>query len=475
MPANEKSTLSVFVVAMMNVAVIMNLWGLPIIAKEGLQMFFYLFFAAILFLIPVSLVSAELATGWPVGGVYQWVKEAFGPRLGLTAIWLQWIQNTIWYATVLAFISTTLTYVFFNPGLAENRFYIIGVSLLIYWGATFLNFRGLKTASWVTTIFVISGTIVPGLFIILLGLLWFLSGNPLAFLETASVRLLPDFSSFNNIAFLAGTILLFAGMEVCAVHANSMKNPAKDYPRSVLLSIMVIITIFTMGALSISAIIPEKEISLVAGIMQALYHLLSQFHILWLLPVIGVLVSFGTIGSIIAWISGPSKGLLKTAKDGELPPFFAYVNKNGVQTHILWIQGFIVTALLLIFRIMSNVSVAFFMLTALTVILYLLMYLILYAAAIRLRYSRPDVFREFRVPGGKAGMWILSGIGIAAAAFAIIVGFFPPAQLSVQDPKIYVLFLIVLALIFALTPSLINHFKKKEWKIHSEETKNDLQ
>ena len=130
----KNKQLGVFVFAMMNVAIVMSLRGLPLMAKEGLSMIFYVLFASFLFLIPVSLVSAELATGWPKdGGVYRWVKEAFGSKLGFTAIWLQWIQNTIWYTTVLAFAAGALSYVFLDPTLAANKFFIIlvGMQLII--------------------------------------------------------------------------------------------------------------------------------------------------------------------------------------------------------------------------------------------------------------------------------------------------------------------------------------------------------
>ncbi|MBT4530502.1 MAG: amino acid permease, partial [Phycisphaerae bacterium] len=137
---------------MMNIAVVMSLRGLPMMAKEGLTMVFYLLFASILFLVPVSLVSAELATGWPKnGGVYVWVKEAFGSKLGFTAIWLQWIQNVIWYPTVLAFAAGALAYLFLDPELANNKLFSVVVILVVYWGATLVNLRGVASAGWLTT------------------------------------------------------------------------------------------------------------------------------------------------------------------------------------------------------------------------------------------------------------------------------------------------------------------------------------
>ena len=463
--AGRKShRLSLFVLAMMNVAIVMSLRGLPMMAKEGLSMIFYLLFASFLFLVPVSLVSAELATGWPKGGgVYRWVGEAYGSKWGFTAIWLQWIQNTIWYPTVLGFAAGALSYCFGDRSLAGSKVFSIAVILIVYWGATFINFHGMKTAGWLTTAGVLGGTILPAVLIIVLGILWVLTGNPLEFMK-GSHALLPDLGNLSSVAFLGGIVLLFAGMEVGAVHVAELRNPKKEFPRAVFLAMAIIIVVFTLGSLSIASVLPEDQISLTAGIMQGFEDLLGHFGMRWMLPLIGFLAAFGAIGGVTAWIAGPSKGLLDTARDGELPPFLQHTNRNGIQTHILWLQGVIVTLISLVYLLMPNVSSAFFLLTALTASLYLVMYLLLYASAIRLRYTQPEVHRDYRVPGGKTGMWIVAGSGMLAVLFAFTVSFFPPAELTVGSPVFYVVFMIGGTLLFVMIPMVINRFRKPGWK-----------
>jgi glutamate:GABA antiporter len=455
--------LGVFALAMINVALVMSLRGLPMMAKEGLSMIFYILFASVLFLVPVSLVSAELASGWPKsGGVYRWVKEAFGSKCGFIAIWLQWVQNTIWFPTVLAFAAGSLAYLFLDPAIANNKLYNLIVILAIYWGATFATFSGLKISSWITTAGVIGGTIIPGILIIILGIVWICMGNPLEFMQVQH-NFFPNFANFDQIAFLGGIVLLFAGMEVGAVHIREMKNPKADYPKAVFFSMFLIFAIFLLGSLAIAAVIPHQDISLTYGIMQGFKDLLHEFRMDWLLPFLGFLIAFGAIGGVTAWIGGPSKALLATAKDGDLPPFLAFTNKNGMQTHILWVQGIIVTILSLVFVLMPNVNSAFFLLTALTAILYLVMYILLYAAAIRLKYKEPNVKRSYQVPGGKIGMWIVAGIGLIAVIFAIIVSFFPPALLKIESPSSYVLFMIIGTIIFLALPIVFNIFKNPKW------------
>ena len=179
-----------------------------------------------------------------------------------------------------------------------------------------------------------------------------------------------------------------------------------------------------------------------------------------MLPVICVLMAFGVLGSVISWIAGPSRGLLWTAKDGLLPPALAKVNKKGIQQNILIIQGLIVTLLASIYFIIPNVGVAFFLLGALTIGLYLIMYMFMYAAGIKLRYTQPDLVRSFKVPGGIAGMWAFAGIGFLAVLFAFIVSFFPPSQLPVGSPLEYVGLVLGGTVLFTILPFLITLGKK---------------
>ena len=159
--------MGVFTLAMINVSAIVSLRGMPAESTYGLSSVFYYIFAAVFFLVPVSLVAAELTTGWPQkGGVYRWVGEAFGKKWGFLAIWLQWIESTIWFPTVLTFAAVSLA--FMGPGqrwdeaLAANKWYVLIVVLCVYWAATLLNLRGMKTSAGVTKWGTIIGTIIPG-------------------------------------------------------------------------------------------------------------------------------------------------------------------------------------------------------------------------------------------------------------------------------------------------------------------------
>ncbi len=470
--------MTVFTMSMMTVAAVVSLRGLPMMAKEGLSMVFYILFSTFIFLLPASLVSAELGSAFSnkKGGVYTWVKEAFGARLGFTAIWLQWIQNVVWYPTVLAFATACLAYVIGKPELAQSGAYTGTAILVIYWGATFLTLAGSDIANSVTKYGVILGTLIPGIFIIILGLLWVDQGNPIAFLQGATetgthegwhARVFPHITSLGSVAFLAGIILLFAGVEVHAVHATEMDNPSKQFPLALLAASFIVLFLFFIGSMAVAAVIPAKEISLTAGLMQAFNDLLTKFNLSYLSPIVAFLLTFGAIGGVMSWISGPSAGLLQTANEGEIPPVLAKTNQSGAPITILIVQGCIVSLLASLYFVMDNVSVAFFILSAMTITLYLVMYMMMYSAAIKLRYTQPDLPRAYKVPGGNIGMLFIAGIGFLGVAFAFIVGFFPPNQLPIGNPSLYVGLVATGLIVFIGLPFLIQSFKKPEWRQHN--------
>lgn len=122
-------------------------------------------------------MAAELATAFPnTGGIYVWVREAFGKRAAFITIWLQWIYNVVWYPTILAFIAATLSYLF-APELGNNKFYLLSTVLVLFWLFTTLNCFGMKISSIMSTVGATLGTIFPMLFIIVLAVFWGMEGS----------------------------------------------------------------------------------------------------------------------------------------------------------------------------------------------------------------------------------------------------------------------------------------------------------
>jgi amino acid transporter len=440
-----------------------SLRNLPLVAEFGYSALFFFLIVAIGFLIPSALVSAELATGWPKsGGIYVWVREAFGDSAGFFAIWMQWVHNVFWFPAILSFVSTTFCYAFI-PSLASNKYFTLGFVLLLYWAMTLFNFKGLRISAKLSTIGVIAGTIFPGLFIIFLGLSWALSGN-LSQIHFSLDSLIPNMKSFDNIAFLAGLFLAFAGLEVSAGYASEVRSPQKNYPRGIVFAALITFFLFMLGSLAIAIVIPKNQISLVGSVMDAFKIFLENYHMSWLTPIMGVLLMFGALAETNSWIIGPIKGLYATAAHGNLPPILQKQNKNNIPVNLLILQAIIVTIASICFLFMQSISTAYWLLSALSTQIYLAMYIMMFISAIRLRYTKPLVKRTYKIPHPHKGMWAIAILGIISSLFAFVVFYIPPKSFKIDNLFFFESYLIIGFLAMSLVPIAFHYFKKPHWK-----------
>ncbi len=464
---NNRRVLSVFSLVMINVIAVDNLRSLPISAEYGLSLIFYYIVGVIVFMLPTAMVAAELATGWPnTGGVYVWVREAFGKRAALLTIWLQWIYNVVWYPTMLAFLAAIFTYLF-DPSLAKNKDYMVLVIIGMFWFATLLNSFNMKTSSFISTLGALLGTIIPMLVILALGLFWWFSGKP-SQINFSWTKFFPDLSNIDNLSFMTGILFGLIGMEMSAVHAEEVKNPQRDYPRALLYSTILIAVTLIMAALAIAIVIPHAQLNLVTGLLDAYREFFNAYHMNWMTPIIVIAIVIGGLGGISTWVIGPTKGLLVASEDGSIPPLFQRTNKNRMPIMLLISQAIIVTILSFVFLYMPSVNSSYWLLTALTSQLALLYYIFLFAAAIKLRYSHPNTPRSYKIPGGKVGMIIVSGIGIIACILVIIFGFLPPPGMDLGNLDFFWGFLGIGILIFCAIPLIAYQLRKPHWKTEVE-------
>ncbi len=170
--------ISVIALTLLITGAIDSIRNLPAAALFGSTLIFFFIFSALVFLIPVALVAAELASTWheEEGGIYSWVKQAFGEKWAFFAIWLQWINTMVWYPTILAFIAGTLAHLI-DPSLAQNKFFIIGIILLVFWSLTWLGLSGIKASARFASVCAIIGMIIPMAFIIFLSIVWLIKAT----------------------------------------------------------------------------------------------------------------------------------------------------------------------------------------------------------------------------------------------------------------------------------------------------------
>lgn len=464
----QAAKMGVFTLVIMNIVAVVSLRGLPAEAEYGVSSAFYYILAGIVFLMPVSLVAAELAAMFPYqqGGMFRWVGEAYGEKLGFLGIWLQWVESTIWYPTVLTFGAVAFAFIgmdhVFDSHLAANKWYTIAVVLAIYWIATFISLRGMNWVGRVSKIGGMVGTIIPAGILVICAIIYMCLGGKSQMDWHGSF--IPDFKNFNNIIFAVSIFLFYAGMEMSGVHVRDIKNPTVNYPKAILIGTFATVGIFILGTYALGVILPVKDINLVQSLLQGYDMYFKDLHFNWFAPIMAIALACGVLAGVLTWVAGPSKGVFAVGQAGYLPKFFQKANKYGVQSNMLFVQGACTTALSFVMVLMPSVESFYQILSQLTCILYLIVYLLMFASVLRLRYSMPDAKRPFRV--GKKGnwwLWIVAGAGLLSSFVAFVFSFFPPGQIAMGSNAVWFTVLIAGTIIFTILPFIILHFKKASW------------
>jgi amino acid transporter len=441
--------INLFLLVLLIVSAIDSIRNLPASALFGSMVIFFFLFAALVFLIPTALVSAELSSALPEkGGVYHWMTKAFGDKIGMLSIWLQWINTMVWYPTILSFIAGTAAYLI-NPSLIDNKFYLISMILILFWSLTIVNLFGLKVSATINSIFGLIGTMIPMVFLIVLGVIWAVKGKP-AQISFHDGALVPTLKTSANWVSLTAIMASFLGIELAGVHVNDIQDPQRNFPKAMGYSSFFLIFTMLFGSLTIAYVLPEKEINLVAGVMQVFTNFFHAFNIPWATPVLGVLIFIGSLGSIINWLISPAKGLLHAAEYGFLPAIFKKRNKHDVAYNILFAQALLVSLLCLVFFLVPSVNAFYWFLTGLSTNLYMLMYVLMFLSAIKLYYSFDNRPLSFRIPGKHIGLWITCLLGLFGCSLTIFVGFFPPSDLHISIG--YYSLLMTLGTLLMITP-----------------------
>lgn len=452
---SQQRVLGIFTLAMINVAAIVSLRNLPLMAMQGWASVFYYAIAAFTFLIPSALVCAELASGWSKsGGLYIWVKEAFGPRWGFFAMWAEWMLTTSFFPTLLSFAVGTLAYLI-DPALARNPIFMVSGVVGLFWFATALNLLGMRVSGAVSTIGVLLGTIIPGCMLIGMGCI--LYWNDPLILPFTKEALLPDLG-LGNMVFLVGVMLGFEGMELTAFHVNEVKDPQRTFPIALFLATIIILVLSVLGSLSLAFVVPPQDIRLIDGIMQifsAFFNALPNQSILGVgVKTFAVGIFLGSFAGLTTWVAGPIKGVLACAEDGFIPHWLQYTNKKGAPVSALILQAIYTTILASCFVLMPSLEHAYWFLTILASLFALTMFILIYLSVLRLRYTQSHVKRAFCIPGGKAGVWIVCGVGILSALFSILISFVPPDNMTMPIWE-YAVLLIGVFIVLALPAAVL--------------------
>lgn len=447
---------------MINLIAIDSLRNIPITAPAGLKIVLFYLIGTLCFFLPCALATAELSTRWPKnGGISCWIEEAFGKTTSFFVVWMQWIYNLIWFPSITAFAATQLAYAIGSVsgadslGLSNNAIYVTVVSLATFWIATILNFRSMRTVERVSTFGALFGTLGPMLLITLLGVIWWVSGHHMHIIYKDS-----DITGWNSLGLTIVVLFSLMGVEMASSHAGSVRKPLRDFPKALWITVLLIPISLVLANLAIGIVVPSTEIDNRAGLMQSFEVFFQAFHIPWMDTIMALCLFVGAFTGIAAWAFGLSRYLKTISDNGFMPKILGELNKANIPQNAMIFQGFIVSAICLIYLWMPNIQSAYWFLSDLTAQLALIAYIIFFMSAIRLRLTRkwkPE--KTYSLKNRFVSVTIYA-IGIITCFAGMGMGFVLPSSSSSISIKTFDAMLISGIFVSLLIPATVILFKK---------------
>ena len=336
--------------------------------------------------------------------------------------------------------------------------------LVIFWGLTFSQLGGTqRTAKLVKAGFVI-GIVIPSIILFVLAVAYFVGGNPIE-IPINKAAFIPDFSQLSTLVVFVSFILAYMGVEASASHINELENPKRNYPLAMVLLVILAISLDALGGFTVAAVIPQKELSLSAGVIQTFQTLILHFnnHLSWLVKIIAIMIAFGVMGEVSSWVVGPSRGMFAAAQRGLLPKFLRKTNTHDVPVPLVMVQGVIVTlwGAILTFGGGGN-NLSFLVAISLTVVIYLVGYLLFFLGYFVLIYKKKNLKRTYNVPGKMIGKSIIAGVGVLLSLFALLISFVPPESIAQSETRTYQMILLISFAVTVILPFVIYEVHDKK-------------
>ena len=360
----------------------------PASAMGNVQ-FFWWGFLILTFLLPYGLVVAELGTTYDSeGGLYDWVREGLGDAWAARCSWCYWVNFPLWVASLACMFPSIIHALigFDIPTLPS-----IAIELAFVWGVTILAFSPVSEADWIMN----GGAAIKVFITVVVGAagIWFAATNGFAN-DMSLSTFLPDFSDANSLTYLSVILFNFMGFEVVATFAGSMRHPATDIPKAIVVGGITIAAIYIVCGIGIGAAVPTDQLSLDSGIVDAVGAMLGASHPLTI--IVGVVFLVTLFANMTCWSFGVNSVASYAAEHGNMPqPFALRSKKTGMPNGSAIMNGVISSGILLLQIPLGEDSEVFWVFFSMNIVFLLMSYVPMFPAFWRLRKydARPRVFR----------------------------------------------------------------------------------
>jgi len=425
-------------IVLINIAAVLGVRWLSTAAQMGPSSLALWLLAVLVFFVPCSLAVMELSSRQPgEGGIYLWSKSAFGEFHGFIAGWAYWVNNVFYFPSLLMFLAGAFLFIGGERwiDLGDNAFYNIAFSLVLIWIVIGVNIIGVERGKWIASMGAFAAIAVFVVLIITGIWAWATHGSATNF---SAAELVPDVGGFTTLTFFATMTFAFAGMELAPAMAGEMRDPKRTIPRAIVISGLMIAFIYVVGTSLVMVAVPAGQVNVITGIPQAFAAIGERISLPWLGALGGLLLVMSSTGGLGAWVTGVARIPYVIGIDRYLPSAIGKTHPRYGTPHVSLItQGIVVSLIILSVSAGTTIQEAYIILLDLSIILYFIPFLYMFAALpILRRRAAGNNEGVTLVPLGNAGPWIIGGLGFAATMLSVILAFIPPAGTS--NPTLFV-------------------------------------
>ena len=419
-------------VLLFNIATVLGPRWIAAAAHNGTSSISLWLIAAIFFFVPTAMVINELSSRFPEeGGLYVWAKEAFGDFHGFIAGWNYWIYTVFYFPGLLLASAAMSAYIVGENGatLAQDRTFLLLVSLGLLLVAVILNIIGLNIGKWLQNAGGVSTYLPLFILIVIAGVLALRHGSVTHFTR-ANIWPTWDWDTVN---FWSQIAFAFTGLELVSAMSAEIRDPRRTLPRAVYAAGVSIALIYILGTIGVLALVPAPDVSATAGVFHAITVGAIALKIGFVGILAAMLVTVGNAGGVGSTVAGIARVPFVVGIDRYLPSAFGKIHPRWKTPYVaIIVQAVVSGAILLVSQVSETTRGAYQGLVDVAIILYFIPFLYMYAAAIKLagRRDRLENPHAVLIPGGKAGVWMVSGIAFVVTLLSIVVSLFPPGDSS---------------------------------------------
>ena len=425
-----RKTMGFWDVLLFNIATVLGPRWIAAAGHNGTSSISLWILAAVFFFVPGALVINELSSRFPEeGGLYSWSKEAFGPFHGFVAGWTYWIYTVFYFPGLLLASASMAAYIIGGRGavLAQDRTFLMTVSLSMLLVAVVLNIVGLNIGKWLQNAGGV-GTYVP--LLMLAGVAAVVVWKHGSVTHFTVANMLPTWN-WDTVNFWSQIAFAFTGLELVSAMSEEVRDPRRTLPRAVFGAGALIALMYIVGTFAILALVPAANLDPQSGVFNAITVGSMALKLGFLGVVAAILVTVGNAGGVGSTVAGIARVPFVVGVDRYLPAAFGKIPPRWKTPYVsILVQATISGAILVGSQINETTRGAYQFLIDAAIILYFIPFLYMFAAVIKLarRKDRKENPHAVLVPGGIAGVWICGGLGFLVVLVGIAVSLVPPGD-----------------------------------------------